>query len=130
MEKNEAFEIYDALANREIRSQNPIEVKVRSGIQEMFGAMFRVYWQRCFEGKLQQQIPKPETKHEMEALTLLLRSFTNERACEWREILDKCHRFGRDEDAQKEEWKLDHLQILTRVFNELVGKKHGYRINI
>ena len=130
MEKQEAMMIYEKLRGGEIHCQDPIEKKVKSGIQEMFGAMFRVYWQRCFEGKLEAHIQKPKSENRLEAVAILLQNFARQRACEWTQLSQKCVTYGREEDAQKEAWKLDQLKSLTGTFNEFIEEKYGYRIDL
>lgn len=130
MQKTEAMALFEEIRAREVDSQNPIEVKVRKGIQEMFSGMFRVYWERCFEKKLSQQLEVPHELDPVQGMSYLLKNFLKERSAEWSALEEKCRAYGKSEEAQKELWKIDEISRQAQVLSHLAKEKYGYCIDL
>jgi len=100
-----------------------IESRIRLGITQSAMDLWQTYWQRCFEGKHSKAIPI-ETPFEPYLMAChLWTTWIKERRSKWQEKAQTYVRFGRHEDALKEEFKLSQLELISKVWMQEVQKK-------
>lgn len=121
MNRDEAMRIYELLLNDWPEEKSSVESKIRAGVCRMLAAMWRVYWQACFEGR-QNKVIKPSAElGPLEAARKLWLDFVENERSRWVLKRDKLEKYGRKDDAVKESTKLDQLDRLVVIWKRESG---------
>lgn len=119
MNKEKATEIYEALLH-DVKENDAIENRIRFGVCKMLATMWREYYACCFEGRRKETIKPPEDLNPLDATKKLWHDFVDNEKHRWTVQLDKLGKFGRKDDAHKEQIKITQLERLVLIWNQKV----------
>ena len=120
MDKRNAMEMYEVMLHDCPDEGDSIENRIRSGVCKMLATMWREYWMCCFEGRRKDIIKPPEDMKPLEATKKLWLDFVDNERQRWTLHLDKLSKFGRKDDAQKEQLKITQLEKLVLIWKQKV----------
>jgi hypothetical protein len=116
MNKTKAIEIFNLLTPDPEMEKSSVENRIRSGVNKMLASMWKVYWERCFEGNKAEVITIDESLSSIEAAKKLWLDFVVAEKEKWQIHAGKLTKFGRTDDAAKENLKIDQLEKLVKVW--------------
>ncbi len=123
MKKKKAQEIFKLLLPEQETEKASIEDRIRSGVNKMLASMWKVYWERCFENKKTEVISIDENLSKIDATKKLWLEFVEAEKNRWQEHAEKLTKFGRIDDATKENIKIDQLEKLVKIWHEKISEK-------